>query len=109
MKDTPTKYHTSQIIASTAEVFGINERAITSTPTNTRWQDYSPRKVAMALSVELTGLRLRELAPVFGCTMSGFTKAKQKVSEQVTVDRKFADQVARVIRGLKNNSELTCA
>jgi chromosomal replication initiation ATPase DnaA len=102
MKDTPTKYHPKYIIAATAREFGINERAITSAPTTNRWQDYSPRMTAMALSVELSGLKLRELSPKFGgCALSGFSRARTKVSDQVRVDRGFAEAVARVVRTLK--------
>jgi len=102
MKDTPTKYHPKNIIAATAKEFGIGEHSITSAPTTNRWQDYSPRMTAMALSVELSGLKLRELSPKFGgCALSGFSRARSKVSDQVRVDRKFAESVARVIRTLK--------
>ena len=98
---THTTYDHRVIIAATAKEFGVRTGAITEKPTANRWQDYAPRHTAIALCRDLCRMKLKDLAPIFNCALSGISKSREKASEQVALDRAYADRVTRIIRAVK--------
>ena len=98
---TQTTYDPRVIISACAKEFGVRPGAITAKPIANRWQDYAPRHTAIALCRDLCNMKLRELAPIFHCALSGISRSREKASEQVVLDKAYRARVSRIIQAVK--------